>query len=76
MNITVFGASGGESEAEDVRADENLDLAGKPGRRCGAVDGPDLVAALGGEADDMGADSAGSSEDGDVHRQEPPDCTG
>ncbi len=59
---------GGEAGGEDVRGDEDLRLS-RRGVRGGPVDGPDLVAALGGEADDVGADAAGGSEDGDVHGQ-------
>jgi hypothetical protein len=37
--------------------------------RCRPVNGPDLVAPLGGEVDEMGAGAAGGSEYGDVHGQ-------
>jgi hypothetical protein len=60
---------GGEARVEDVRTDQDLGLAYGWDGRGGAVDGPDLVAALGGEVDDVGADSAGGPEDGDVHDQ-------
>jgi hypothetical protein len=39
------------------------------GRSRGAVDSPDLVAALRGEGHDVGTDAARGSEDGDVHGQ-------
>src|SRR5207247_512695 len=55
---------GGEAGVEDVRADQDLGLAGGRDVRGSAVDGPDLVAALSGEIDDVGADSAGGSEAG------------
>jgi hypothetical protein len=60
---------GGEARIEDVRADQDLGLTCGWDVRGRAVDGADRVAALCGEVDDVGADSAGGSEDGDVHDQ-------
>src|SRR5579859_7209525 len=68
-HVGASGGPGGEGGVEDVRSDEDLGLGGGRGWRCGAVASPDLVAALGGEGDDVGADAAGGSEDGDVHGQ-------
>src|SRR5262249_58454294 len=61
-----------EAGVEDVRTHQDLGLARWWNLRGGPVDGPDVVTALRGEIDHMGADSAGGSEYGDVHGQVTP----
>src|SRR5437870_2483252 len=74
LQVPVGAADGlgGEAGVEDVGADEDLGLAGGWGLRGGPVDGADRMAALCGEVDDVDADSAGGSEDGDFHGQVTP----